>query len=216
MKEYKTYELKYYVISCVFAFFWFHFKNSFQTDIELSNLADIWSIINPILASPIFYIFTILLDSLYSSDAKFKIIFFITGKPSGRVFAEISTEGCPPWFSKNEAKKAYSDILKNIKACDKYSNEYQEREWYKIYSKYREKSIESLDISAKEYRLNRDLNIATLNLILIYLAYALASKNFCFEYIVFLIIMFVITNMAARNKGKRWVYNVISYDINHG
>ena len=207
MKDYRNNELKYYVISCIFVFFWMHFKSSV-------TMLDMWGVLNPLLASPVFYIFTILFDSLYDSNIKFKIIFWRKGMPSRRVFDDIFAKGNPPWFTSDEAKKAYAQLNEAMpKTNERY--EYQAREWYKIYSKYRDKKIEQLDVSAKEYRMFRDINIATINLFVLYLLYCLLCQKVYWAYIVFLLLAFIVTNTSARIRGKKWVYNVIAYDINH-
>jgi len=206
MKAYRENELKYYIISCIFVFLWIHFEG-------VDRILELWTILEPLLISPVFYIFSILLDSLYSSDAKFRIIYWNKGMPSRTIFDKIARDGALPWFTAQEARKVYKVIYDYMpKSNDRY--DYQAREWYKIYIKYRDKSIESLDIVAKEYRMFRDMNIVTINLFIIYIFYCILSQKIYWTYIVFLLIATVITNLSARNKGYRWVYNVISYDMN--
>lgn len=206
MKDYRKNELKYYVIACIVIFIWVHFKNN------ISELT-LWNIINPLIISPALYVFTFILDSVYDSDAKFKIIYGRKGKPSRRIFSEIADSGKLPWFTSDDAKDIYKDIYDGMpqgKAC----SDYQEEKWYGIYFRYRDKGIKALDTSAADFRLLRDINIATINLIVLYLIYCVLSQDIYYMYLALLIFAAVITNISARVKGKRWVYNVVSYDIN--
>lgn len=133
--------------------------------------------------------------------------------PSRYIFDEISSKGNLPWFTTEEAKTAYQKLYDSMpKTNERYA--YQAREWYKIYNKYRDKEIKSLDVSAMEYRMLRDINIATINLTALYLLYCFLCQKIYWEYVMFLLLAVIITNISARNKGKRWVYNVIAYDIN--
>lgn len=94
------------------------------------------------------------------------------------------------------------------KTQERYS--YQARE----YSKYQDKRINPLEVNAIEYRMFRDINIATINLTVLYLLYYLLCQRIYWEYVIFLLLASILTNISARNKGKRWIYNVIAYDIN--
>lgn len=206
MKSYRENELKFYVISCIFVFLWIHFQDN-------AKVLNLWIVLNPLIISPVFYIFTFLLDSVYSSDIKFKIVFWNRGMPSRYVFDEIASKGYLPWFTKEEAKKAYEKIYDSMpNTQERYS--YQAREWYKIYNKYQDKGIKPLEVNAIEYRMFRDINIATINLTVLYLLYYLLYQRIYWEYIIFLLLASILTNISARNKGKRWIYNVIAYDIN--
>lgn len=206
MKSYKEKELKYYVIFCIFVYLRIHFD-------ENTTISNFWTLFEPLLTSPIFYIFAILLDSLYSSYAKFQIIYFGQGMPSRKIFDKIQN-GKLPWFTSEKVKSAYKDLYSSMPSGpERY--EHQASQWYEIYIKYRDNGIESLDISATEYRILRDINIATVNLCIVYLVYSLICGKFYWAYIIFLIVAFLLTNLAARIKGYRWVFNVIAYDINH-
>lgn len=208
MKSYQEKELKYYVISCIFIFLWVHFDNNSET-------INLWVALEPLLISPAFYIFTILFDSIYSSNMKFKLVHLGEGLPSEKIFTKIQTKDHLPWFTSEHAKSVYSDLYKSMPTTKQKSKSFQSGQWYKIYIKYRDKNIKALDVSAKEYRMLRDIYISTVNLIFLYITYCIFSKDFYMSYLSFLLISMIITNIAARNKGKTWVYNVIAHDINN-
>lgn len=90
---------------------------------------------------------------------------------------------------------------------------YQNHQWYIIYHKY--KNVEMVTTTSKDYRLCRDIYVATINILIVYMVLSLIFDIVTInkEYIEFLIFMIIGTNLAARNKGKKMVYNVIAHDI---
>ena len=70
-------------------------------------------------------------------------------------------------------------------------------------------------ISAKDFRLCRDIFISTINIFIIYIVLCSISKIVVLNvyYTGFLLVMIIISNIATINKGKRWVYNVVAHDI---
>lgn len=91
---------------------------------------------------------------------------------------------------------------------------FENAEWYKIYQKYKEST--KILLSNIDYLLCRDLCSISLLILIIYIVVTI-----CFDIIIlnwdvvgFLFTEYIITNIAARHKAKRFVMNVISEDIN--
>lgn len=90
--------------------------------------------------------------------------------------------------------------------------EFENSSWYTIYKKHEDKS--SVFVSQKDFLLNRDMSSMTLNMIVIYISIILTC-NICLscKYMTFLIIEFFVTNLAARERAIKFVYNVIAADV---
>lgn len=69
--------------------------------------------------------------------------------------------------------------------------------------------------TGKDFRLCRDIYIATINVLVVYLVLCMITNMISLnvQYIMFLIVMMIVSNIAARNKGLKWVYNSLAHDI---
>lgn len=72
-----------------------------------------------------------------------------------------------------------------------------------------------VEVSNRDYLLCRDIYISTFFMILLYflLSSLLKIISLDIRYLIYLFCMLVITNVGAKQKGKRFVYNVIALDI---
>lgn len=212
MKSYRDKELKNYIIANVLVYILLNnnvvgtlsveFVSSLQFFAELLNLAVVSSSI---------YIFAFVLDSVYSGDFKRKLVYIATPEPGQVIFDKILKNNTR--FSTKDAKGCYKEIYKLMPSKKNEIRVYQNQNWYRIYHKY--KSVEMVSVAAKDFRLCRDMFISTLNILIIYivLCFIADSVSFSWYYLGFLFIMLIISNIAARNKGRKWVYNVIAHDI---
>ena len=207
MKDYMTKELNWYVLACVTVFLFFHFQISLTN--EMTNYLQV---IELLLASSIISIFTFLSNSIFGGNFKFFLVYLGSPMASECIFEKIKRNPSILHTTWNLISEKYADVYNNL-PVGKDRLKYQSDCWYKIYSKYKNAGIESINISAKEFRLCRDMNVATLCIAGLYAIFSLISVSVSFNYCAFLIVMIVATNLSARTKGCRWVENVLLIDM---
>lgn len=213
IKDYRTDELKHYVIANLLILFLIHNKLNFSSNEDVIYFSTIINLLNIAIVISALYVFIFLSDSLFSSDLKFKLLYLGSPKPGEIIFTKLLTKTNDMRFSNEFVQQKYHIIYENMPKNKQKNRTYQNQQWYKIYSL--NKTAEMVSISAKEFRLCRDMYISTISLLLIYLisCFGLRILNFRHIYCIYLLIMIFLTNWAARTKGKRWVYNAIAYDL---
>ena len=132
-------------------------------------------------------------------------------KPGETIFSDINNNKVKDdRFSKNEAKIKYKSIIENIpkdKSC-----EYENSNWYRIYQKHKDDG--AIKQTQKDSLVCRDLFVQTLLFIPSYLLLLMIDGvTFSWKFLVLLILFVVLTNIAARNKRRRFVLTVISVDV---
>ena len=90
---------------------------------------------------------------------------------------------------------------------------YENDQWYKIYTKYKNSSM--ILSSHRDYLLCRDIYFATLIMILLYGFTTMLLKNISFSWqlIVFEVVLMFFINIATRQRANRFVDNVITLDL---
>lgn len=214
MKSYRENELKAYVIATILVYFLV--ENTFWSVITAESLSTIQlvaTLLELAIVSSSIYAFVFVLDSVYSSDLKRRLVFLGTPEPGQVIFDKIESNHNDIRFSNLDAKRCYKGLYDNRPQNEKEKRIYENQQWYLIYHRY--KTVEMVAASAKDFRLCRDIFIATINIFLVYLILCLISDVVSFNrfYVFFLIIMMLVSNIAARNKASKWVYNVIAHDI---
>lgn len=218
IKDYRNKELKLYMIANVLIILATSENISYN---EITGNTDyikkIIELLNISLISGFMSIITFLLDSLYSSNIKSKLLnlFDIIPEPGERIFSNIfSNKYKDHRIDINDARIEYNDIKVGMQSLIKKEKKiYENTQWYKIYHKYRNQDM--IFISNKDYLLCRDIYIATINIIILYLLFSKIFKiiNFSNIYFISILILAVISNISAHGKSKRKVYNVIAYDL---
>ena len=214
MKNYRDNELKSYVIAAILMYFiTTNGISGILNKDDISILQFVIDLLNVAIISSSIYAFVFVLDSVYGSDLKRTLVFLFTDEPGQTIFDSIKKKKSDIRFSNTDVEKYYKDVFAQMPEDKKGRKIYQNQQWYHIYHQYRD--IEMVTTSAKDFRLCRDIFISTINIFLIYITLCIISEIVLFNiyYIGFLIIMIIISNIATRNKGKRWVYNVIAHDI---
>lgn len=214
MKNYRDNELKSYVVAAILMYFiTTNGISGILNKDDISILQFVIDLLNVAIISSSIYAFVFVLDSVYGSDLKRTLVFLFTDEPGQTIFDSIKKKKSDIRFSNTDVEKYYKSIFAQMPEDKKGRKIYQNQQWYHIYHQYRD--IEMVTTSAKDFRLCRDIFIATINIFLIYITLCIISEIILFNiyYIGFLIIMIIISNIATRNKGKRWVYNVIAHDI---
>ncbi len=213
IKSYREKELKMYILACIFILLCLTKDFSFDTN-NVDRVITISKTVDTVLASSCLYIFVFIMDSIFSSDFKKKVvtIFGLIKMPGEIIFIEIKDKCRDKRFTREQALVAYEDIYKNLPDEKKKSFEYQNARWYKIYSKHRD--VAMIFVSNRDYLFCRDMVFATISIVCVYsVGVGMKLFEFNFIYVCFLVIMFVVNIFATHLKAKRFAYNVLAYDI---
>lgn len=212
LKDYREKELKMYIIANIFIMI------LLNNDFELMKIQENWfylivKLTGTTLVSASIYIFVYLADSIFSSELKSKLLYFMGHQPGEKIFSTISHSSKDLRFTTERVKSRYKDIYDNMPNNQKDRYKYENDKWYEIYNKYRD--IGMIHFSNRDYLLCRDMYISTVALILSYTILSVFTKNIELEWnaILYLIIMLLITNISYRVKRKRFVYNVLAHDL---
>lgn len=214
MKDYISNELKSYIVAIIMVYFVLSNDIHNLTSTQLGATELLLNLMGSALFSSSIYIFTFVLDSVYGSSLKEKLLFGPSRKPGETIFETIL--GGNTQLSCEDIINNYWDIYWGMPKGKRECALYQNQQWYNIYKQYKDdEHAKSIASSAKEYRLCRDIFISTINVTAIYLILCCTSQkvHFVYDYICVLVIVAVLSNISARNKAKRLVYNVIIHDI---
>lgn len=174
------------------------------------------AVIDTTLASSCIYMFVYISDALFSSEIKDKLVSLLglIKKPAYTIFTDIKKEEADDRFLRTEAIKQYNNIYSNMPEGKKQVYLYQNAKWYKIYSRNRD--VPMIYSSNRDYLLCRDMFISTISLSVLYML-SIIVKLFDFNiiYVLFLIAMLIMNLITTHIKAKRFVYNVIAYDLAH-
>lgn len=217
MKSYRQLELKMYCVALILMYFLI--TGEFVAFIEAPQgqgaLELIAGLLDCAVVSSTIYIFIYILDSTYASDLKWRLVYLFCPKPGEVIFTRIFKRVDDTRFSEKDIQMFYGDILEVSKRLliKKKQRSYENQQWYHIYHQYR--GVEIVETSATDSRLCRDIFVATINTVLLYLMLSLWAKVMTLDcrYLLFLLGALVLSNIAARLRGMRWVYNVIAYDL---
>ena len=164
-------------------------------------------------AGVLIYVYTFLLCALIGGDTKIRIAYFRIGKPKGySIFSDLKQDPKDIRIKKADVLKKYSEAYDNMPK-DKAERELYENDlWYGIYHKYR--SVDMIKSSHREFLAFRDMTIITIPLCVLYLVLvALGIDTYRWYIVLFFIIELILTNIAMRKKGERFVKNVIVLDL---
>ncbi len=212
IKDYREKELKMYIGACIFLFICI--TKAYRIEVNsYNNIINIVDIISTTLISSCVYMFAYITDSIFSSSAKDKLvyIFGLIRKPAYKIFTDIKNDNIvDDRFTKNDALKKYNDIYRGMPK--KNYETYQNTKWYNIYSANRD--VPLIYISNRDYLLCRDMYISTIVLMIIYsLGFIIDFYEFSNKYMCFLLFMAIFHLICTHIKAKRFVYNVIVYDL---
>lgn len=213
MKDYREKELKMYILACVLLLICL--TKGYSMEMETGEkIVTISTVIDTTLASGFIYIFVYILDSLFPSGMKDKLVslFGIIKKPAYTIFSNIEKNDVDDRFVREEAVKQYREIYTNMPKNKKQAYIYQNANWYKIYSKNRDVSM--IYCSNRDYLLCRDMFVATISMLFLYiLSIFINLFEFNIFYLLFLITMLFVNLLTTHIKARRFVINVIAYDL---
>lgn len=214
LKDYRENELKQYVIANALVFLLVHGFINFADTENIKLVQEIVSLLGTTVLASIIYIFTILVDSVIDDKTKNKMVnLYFMKLPGEYIFTEIKNKNKDIRFTSDIVLKKYSQIYSEIPENLSERKKYENSQWYKIYNLHREAPM--VFMSNRNYLLMRDMYISTLAIFVLYLLSCFFFKWLTYEkiYIIYLLGLSIITNIATHIKAKRFVYNVIALDI---
>lgn len=217
LKDYVKDELaKYVLVNCLVLLL-------ISGDLKMdTGTAEVFSAVN-ILGGKIFsiavivfimYMYTFIFNSMLTDKWRADLLWFFAPMPGEVIFKDIEEKSADARFTSERARQVFSEIYTELEKFDdsKKRRKYENQEWYRIYSELKEDSM--VFYSNREYLLLRDMYISTwfmtgISLILWLCDYIHMT---CCS-IGFLVVLLLLTNIAARQKSRRFVYNVIAAHI---
>lgn len=216
IKDYRNQELKIFVLANVLMLLCIEkiitWDRLTGDDAQLFTL--LLTIIDSAILLAIWYSFVFLADALFPTNIKNRIVYFGAPLPGQTVFTRLSTKKEDERFTQEQIKEKYKDVINNFPVSKKDKLIYENSKWYSIYNLYREKTM--VLVSNRDYLLCRDMTVSTVVIFVLYFIMVFAFKVFAFkiEALLYILAIFILTNWATRQKGKRYVNNVIACDIN--
>jgi len=212
LKDYRKKELRYYLLANISLLL---LLSEFFPLVQSSNVIQIVNLVSTFfgisLLSSTIFILSFIFDGLVSSETK---TLLIGGhSPGEKIFTKIKKESFDKRFTNTDAQRVYSKVFELMPNDKREKYLYENAEWYKIYNKHRDTNI--IVSSHRDYLLYRDIYFATIVNMIIYFGLIFGFKiiSFNWQYLCYLSVMLIITNLGTRNKRKRFICNVIAYDI---
>jgi len=215
VKDYRERELPLFVIANVLIFLIIHRLIKVDPNDILGSTKVLSDVFVSAVFSAIAYGFILVVECLFTSGLKEKLVYLfgVFSLPGCTIFSRIKEKDRDNRFSYQTLEKRYEKIYKDLPAEEMARLRYENEHWYAIYSKHRD--VQMIRISQRDYLLCRDIYISTLVMIGMYVIVLLSKAvDFNYQYLLFLILMAVITNIGANCKAARFAYNVIAYDLN--
>lgn len=218
IKDYREKELKWYIIASILILLYLSNPITIAYNTDEISLADkFFRLFDSGLIAGAICILSIIFDSLYSSDAKSRLVYFgqMAQLPAKTIFSNLkSSKWADVRFLRDDVLKKYSEVFEKMPKTEKDRLDYENRHWNAIYNKYRENPM--IYISNRDYLLCRDLYITTITMSILYgLAISVSFFPFSLVFCIYLLGMLLLLNIATRIKSKRFVINVIAFDIHN-
>jgi hypothetical protein len=162
-------------------------------------------IIESIVLSALFYIGTVVICGLLSSNLKYILIFWRWQNPlpGTRAFTHLMSKD--PRIDTKILEERYAPLPTD--PTD------QNRLWYKLYKKHeRDKSVLE---AQKHFLLTRELNsVSFLSLFILGVAgyFIFSNQQLWMIYLIGLLATFLVTAIAARNYGSRFATNILAIE----
>lgn len=225
MKEYRDKELKYLLYLLVFLFLiWC--TPLMQIDVitkESGIYKTIAELIGSVLVSGTLSMSVFLFDCLIDSKIKDTLVgLFFIPRAGETIFERIKDNKVKDdRFLIKDAQIKYNDIIielpdfKKLK-CKKRKDyrKFQNSRWYKIYQEHQEKG--QIFQAQKDYLLCRDIFVEALFFLLIYIISIFLLADFILfskKFLIILVFIIIVSNIATHIKMNRFVNTVIAVDI---
>ena len=214
IKEYRNNELNKYIIANILIILLFSNILSFSDSFQI-NIGVVSSLISSAVMSAVLFIFPFVIDNMLGDKLKDKMIYLWRKRPGATIFSDIQNKKVvDDRFTIDQIKEKYSSVFEKMPPDKNERYRYENSSWYSIYHPIR--NADKIYYSHKDYLLCRDMNIVTYIILLFYILIVCFNTVISLNWIciVYEVLMIVGTNIAARNKAKRFVCNVIAFDLN--
>lgn len=211
IKDYRNKELVAYIIANALVLL--IILNILDLKEMLLSSENISKIINSFLITSCLSVFAYLGDSVLSGDIKDRLVDLWRGRPGGKIFTKMKDNNKDIRFTNEQLLEKYTEVYSNLPTTPKERYQYENSRWYSIYHRYQK--VEKIYNANRDYLLCRDMHIATYVMTVLYIAIGLLSSavDVTWQCVLYEVGFLIVTNIAARQKAKRLVYNVIAYDL---
>lgn len=212
IKDYKNKELLWYIIAQIFIIVIFQ-----NPDILNFNLTEWQSILIKVITSTVFSsiigVFSFVFDAMFGDKFKNIFLYFGMRRPGEMIFENIKNKHGDFRYTKEKALETYKDIYSHMPDSKTDRKAYENDQWYQIYNEHR--NIPMIFNSHRDYLLCRDIYFSTIIIVVLYILISVLLKSVLFSWrlLVIEVVLLVCSNIAARQRGTRFVSNVIAYDL---
>lgn len=214
LKDYRGKEMKQFVAATIIMILFF----SGEFSIVVNEMHEFYYFITQLIQSGFiasaFYMYILLADSLYSPKIKMYLVYWWMDMPGFNAFTElVNGDNHDPRIDVAEAENKYSDIICKAKNLSgEKRKRYENKCWYKIYSRHKEEG--AVNDANWTYLAYRDMAVATVNILIFYMLLVIVFNIPCSCCaILWLLVLYLLTTFAARNKSKRLIFNVFACDL---
>lgn len=212
IKDYRGKELLWYIIAQIFLIVIFQNPNILNFDLTKWQ-ETLVKVVTSTVFSSIIGVFSFVFDAMFSDELKYKCLYLGMKRPGELIFSTIQNRHTDFRYTKEKALEAYKTIYDNMPDSSIDKKAYENDQWYQIYNRYR--SIPMIYNSQRDYLLCRDIYFATVIITVFYVLISILLKDvtFSLRFIVLEAVFLISANVATRQRGKRFVANVIAYDL---
>lgn len=215
IKNYREKELKFYALANILVIAYIEEIITIEDLIEPENNLQtlLITLLNSALFLSILYIFVLLADALLSERMKNRIVFFWGHLPGETVFSRMKKQVKDIRFTQQQVLRKYKELYDNMPNDRKERYGYENSKWYEIYNIYRNNMM--VFGANRDYLICRDMTCSTVIILVLYIMFSVVMKTISFrpKCVLYLVIMFLVTNIATRTKSERMVNNVIICDL---
>lgn len=212
IKDYRSKELLWYIIAQIILIV--IFQNPHILHFNLDKWQEtLINVISSTLFSSIIGVFSFVFDSMFSNKTKYKWLYFGMRQPGEKIFENIKNHHNDFRYTKEKALEKYEEIYDHMPESKVDRKAYENDRWYQIYFKHR--NVPMIFNPHRDYLLCRDIYFATIVIIAFYILISILLPGVAFSWKLLILesVFLISSNIAARQRGRRFVANVIAYDL---
>lgn len=211
IKDYRNKELIAYIIAQVLIIILFHNPEILKFDVD-DWQKTLFDVISSAIFSSVIGVFSFVFDAMFGEKIKHKLLYFGTKRPGEVIFKNIETNHKDYRYTQEKALEKYHNIYENMPKAKKDKSSYQNDQWYQLYSKHR--NVPIIFNSHRDYLLCRDIYFATILVSVFYIFIIFLNNiSISWNFIILELALLIVSNIATRQRAKRFVGNVIAYDL---
>lgn len=214
MKNYRENELKWYILAYLFLLIGATTPKLFSSG-NIDWLGNIENLLSSTLLAGVICALSFVFDCLYTPTLKEALLFLgFTTMPGKTIFSRLSQGKINDIrFENKKAQEEYEEIISNLPSDENQKKAYENAQWYSLSRKHEEDP--RVETAHRDFLLCRDLYITTITMLVLTVAGMITKIIQCMWLpIVYLVILLVLTNIAAHFKAHRFVNSVIAVDLN--